>query len=589
MKTFMKTFWAAFLAFVVANILFVIVGFIILVGCLASSAMKSGSVEPIEQNSILKIDLGLAISERGSASPVGDLDLGLLSFSQEYALLDVIRAIESASFDERIVGIHINVPLDAYISTTNLEELRWALQGFKESGKFITSYSEYYPQSAYYLASVADSVFVNPEGGVLWQGMSANVMFFKGLLDKLEVEAQVTRHGEFKSAIEPYIMTSMSAENREQYAVLLETMWATVVGDVAASRGIAEADLERYADDLRAEDAREALACGMVSALKYQDEVDQALAEMTGEDEPVYLDFDNYMSDVKLRINDNSSNKIAVIYAAGGIVSGDSDQSNIGSDDMMSQLRKAREDDQIKAVVLRVNSPGGSALAAEVMWREVELLRAQKPVVVSMGDYAASGGYYIACPADMIIANRLTLTGSIGVFGLSFNVQNAMKNKLGITVDGVKTNTSSDFGSPYRAATRAEQAVLQKSVERVYETFTQRVADGRHMSVEDVDRIGSGRVWSGVSAREVGLVDAFGGLKEAIAFAADRAGIAEDFSIVGVEEKDTWDVFIELITGQVRSRIMSPQSRELDEMTRKINQLLRFEGVQAMSPEIEIN
>ncbi|MFI3266093.1 MAG: signal peptide peptidase SppA [Rikenellaceae bacterium] len=591
MGTFKKTFWAAFLAFFAANIAISIFTVIIVIGTLASVMMLGGSSVDIDDDSILRIDLSKTVSEQGAASPLGSFDLGVVSFTEELALLDVVSAIDNAASDKRIKGIYIDVPLSVATSSTNLEEIRSALLRFKNSGKFITSYSEFYPQAGYYLASVADDIFVNPEGGVAWHGMSANVMFLKNLLDKLQIEAQVIRHGQFKSAIEPYILSKMSPENRMQYTTLLETLWGTVVSDVSESLGVDSALLVKYANDLRAQEAKVALECKMVTELKYQDQVSEFLIDQSGSDDdgkPNFVELSDYISDLSVRANLTSSNHIAVIYASGGIISGDSENGNIGSKTLSEQLAKVREDDDVKAVVLRVNSPGGSALASEVMWREIELVRKQKPVIVSMGAYAASGGYYISCPADVILSNRMTLTGSIGVYGVVFNAQKGLNNKLGITFDGVKTGASADMGVPYRPLSTAEKAVMQKSVENVYSTFTKRVADGRNLSVEQVDKIGGGRVWSGVSAMEVGLIDGFGGLSDAILLAADRAGVISDYRIVGAVEKEPIDMLLEALAFKAKAKIDNTQAGELYNQSLKVEQMMRFSGVQTLSPILEI-
>lgn len=584
----MQTFWAAFLAFIVANVALLFIGILFLVGIIAASS--SGGAE-VKDKSILKIDFSTPITDQGGGAPM-DLDLKFMKLSQQNALVDVLNAINAAAKDDRIEGIYLDIPMGLSLSITNIEELRAALIAFKKSGKFIVSYAEAYPQSGYYLASVADSILVNPEGGVAWHGMAANIMFMKGLLDKAEVEAQIIRHGDFKSAVEPFMYTKMSDENRLQYKVLLESIWGTVVSQVSEARGIDSQALEGYAETLAVENAQVALESGMVTGLKYQDQVVDILSGLTGvegEDEPEMVSLSDYMSDFKSGNVSLSKNKVAVVYAEGTIVSGSSDQENVGSDALTEQLIKLRKDDDVKAVVLRVNSPGGSSLASEVMWREIELLRAKKPVVVSMGEYAASGGYYIACPADVILANKTTLTGSIGVFGLVFNAQKAFNNKLGITFDGVKTNASADMGSLYRPLTKAEMIVAQNGVERVYTTFVQRVADGRNLTTERVDEIGGGRVWSGVSAMELGLIDGFGGINDAIALAADRAGVASDFSVVGAEGKGSMDMIMESLFAQVRTMVMGAQATQLYEKTKAFEQAMKFEGIQALTPMVEMS
>lgn len=587
----MKTFWASFWAFFAAGAVLIILALFVLVGLLTSSLMGKMEVDEIDDNSIIKIDLSMAIADKGSSSPVGDLDLGLVKFSQQHALLDVVNAIDVAAVDGRVSGIYLEVPMAMNLSMTAVEDIRNALSRFKSSGKFVVSYSEYYPQNGYYLSSVADSIFVNPLGGVEWYGMSVDVVFVKGLLDKLGVEAQVVRHGTFKSAIEPYTLTKMSEASRKQYSSLLESIWGSVLSDVSRSRGIDSLKLIKYANDLRCEDPQIALDRNMVTGLKYQDQVVRSLADITNvDDDAKFYDLADYISMVETKKNKSSKNKIAVLYAQGTIMDGElKSQDILSSNNIIKELEKLRKDDDVKAVVIRVDSPGGSALAAEVIWREVELLRQKKPVIVSMGDYAASGGYYIACPADIIIANRSTITGSIGVFGVLFNAQQGLKNKLGVTVDGVKTNTSSDVGSVYRPITKAEQRVLQASIERVYDTFVERVAEGRDMSVRQIDQLGQGRVWSGVSASELGLIDGFGGLREAILLAVDRVGIASDFRVVVAGEKDNMTRILESLKGQTRARIFGSSGIDIYNQERIKQQLLKMQGVQALAPRVSFN
>lgn len=578
--TFMKTFWAALLAFIVANILLVLLTFMMFAGVVA---MMGDPVPVVRQGSILEIDFKQGITDSPSSSPIKSVGLSGVDFDRSNTLLQTLTAIEKASYDDNITGIYINIT-GGSISMANIEELRAALETFKESGKFVIGYSDVYSQMSYYFTSVADRIYLNPEGTILWKGISSNVMFYKGLLDKLGIHVEILRHGQYKAAVEPFMTDKMSAENREQTLLMLNTIWGSILQDVSLSRSIDSAVLSNYATELSVHSPKDALEYGLVDGLLYEDQVHSMLsklshnsmsvvdaeAELFGGEEslivsevvesaqdqieegettevtysgdteelkdPVFVSLSNYISTGAYGTANRSKNKVAVIYADGEIVDGESSQGTIGGATVAAKIAKARKDKAVKAVVLRVNSPGGSALASEIMWREMELTKQDKPVIVSMGGMAASGGYYISAPADLIIANKTTITGSIGVFGLLLDVSGGMKSKLGLTVDVVKTNPSADLGSLYRRISPHEKEVIMHGIEDVYDTFVGHVSDGRNLTREYVDGIGGGRVWTGVSALEIGLVDVFGGLKDAIALAADRAGVSGDFRVLEMVE-----------------------------------------------------
>mgnify|MGYP001777056268 FL=1 len=418
--------------------------------------------------------------------------------------------------------------------------MREALAAFKSSGKFIVSYNESYSQGQYYLASVADRIYIQPEGGMDWSGLSASVMFYKGLFDKLDLKAEVFRPTacRYKSAVEPYILDRMSDANREQMQELVNSLWGTISGEVARARGIDSVKMQRLTDALAVSLPEDALREGFVDGVVYEDQMRDVFAELgveTGDrDDDTFISLGDYAAMVGPDVSNLGADRVAILYADGQIVDGHGSGDAVYGNSLAAQLRDLRGDDAVKAVVVRVNSPGGSALASDVIWREMELLRAEKPVVVSMGSYAASGGYYISCPADVIVADRTTLTGSIGVFGMFLNPIDALKNKLGITLDGVRSNTSAGMGS-YTALTPAERASIMRGVDKVYTTFTGHVAEGRNLPVERVLEIAGGRVWSGEDALGIGLVDALGGLKTAIALAVDKAGLT-DYRVVEVRE-----------------------------------------------------
>lgn len=621
----MKTFWAALLAFIVGNILLWVLLVMFISGM---AAFMSDPVPTVKRNSVLLIDLAGGIDDSPDTSPAFSIGFSGVDFNRPNTLLQAVTAIERATYDNNIEGIYINLKAGGGVSLANLEELRVALEQFKdESGKFVISYGDYYSQMGYYFASVADRVYLNPEGLMDWRGLSGTKMFYKGLLDKLGIDVEILRHGSFKAAVEPFMLEKMSPENRLQTETMLNTIWGVILHDVSTSRGIDSAVLSNYATELSIRSGEYAVQYGMVDALVYQDQVKDILKlasaggrtldeaeymvlnsldaegdaaeEIAGVDkkdknggkkEVNMISLPNYVSAGKMLEDKSSKNKIALVYAEGDIIDGDGREGMVGGATLSAKLAKVRKDDKVKAVVLRVNSPGGSALASEVIWREMELIREVKPLIVSMGGLAASGGYYISCPADAIIADRTTITGSIGVFGMLANVSRGLKDKLGITVDVAKTNPSADLASPFRKITGYERDVIMRGVEQVYNTFVNHVADGRNMTFEAVDEIGGGRVWSGVSAMEIGLIDAFGGLKDAILLAVDRADVAEDFRIWEVvdEPETLTDILKQL------ANVRTPKIKdELGEMFMHYNALKNMvseQGVQARMPYIiEIN
>lgn len=574
---FFKTFWAALLAFVVINILIGVLSIMVVAGIAAS---LGETPQAVKSNSILKIDLSGSITDSPSASPFGAIDFMNMKVNTSNTILEALTAIEGVATDDNIKGIYINLQHTGSINAANIEELRSALLTFKESGKFVVSYNEVYSQFGYFLSSVADRVYLSPAGSVSWQGLAGSVMFYKGLLDKLGIQPEVIRHGTFKAAVEPFILDKMSPENRLQMMTLYNSIWGTVLSDVAASRSIDSATLSTYASELALKSAAQAKNLNFVDSLIYEDQmmdilgrladgdklsdidavrvVTDSTAEKADIDEPEFISLSRYISAAKPAVKKISKNKVAIVYADGTIVDGNSEEGKIGGATMAAKLAKVRKDKNIKALVLRINSPGGSALASEVMWREIELIRKDKPVVVSMSGVAASGGYYIACPADIVLANRMTITGSIGVFGLLYNAEKGLKDKLGITVDVAKTNPSADMGSPFRPMSSAEKAYLMYSVEDIYKTFVGHVADGRNLTFEAVDAIGGGRVWSGVSASQNGLIDGFGGLKQAIALAADRAAVSTDYRVSQiVDDEDQFTALFKSIASARTSAIKS--------------------------------
>lgn len=545
MKNFFRTFFACLIAlgvFMVLCVLFISV-----------LAMFSEKKVAIKNQSILHLKLDVPIVDKAEDNPLANFDWVNMKPNPNLGLNVILQNIKKASTDDKIKGILIETSM-INAGMASVEEIRDALVEFKESGKFIVSYGEIYTHKDYYLASVSDKVFLFPEGLVEFRGLSSKVMFLKGLLEKLDIEPQIIRHGKFKSAIEPLILDQMSEANKEQTMEYVSDLWNHMVEGISASREVSIEELNRIANELKIRSAEDALEHGFVDSLMYKDELINYLKAKTDIKEDKKLNMVSMMKykevidlDLKKKPLDK---KVAVIYAQGDINSGKSDPESIGSETLAGQIRKARKDDKIKSIVLRVNSPGGSALASDVIWREMVLAKETKPLVVSMGNVAASGGYYISCPANAIFASENTITGSIGVFGVIPNFQGFFENKLGITFDGVKTNDHSDIQSLVKPLDEHEREIIQEGVEDIYDDFIGKVAEGRSITKAAVDSIGQGRVWSGIDAKRIGLIDEFGGLNASIEKAAELAEL-EEYQIVEFPEKKEFIVaLLEGMTGE---------------------------------------
>lgn len=533
MKDFIKFTFASVLGVVLAGIIFTILGIVTMVGMVASSDTET----VVKENSIFVLDLEGTLSERVQDNPLQAL---MGEEYQTYGLDDILASIQKAKDNENIKGIYLQT---SYLETSfaSLEEIRNALKDFKESGKFIVAYADQYTQDMYYLASVADKVIVNPQGSIGWHGLASQPIFYKDLLKKVGVEMQIFKVGTYKSAVEPFIATEMSDANREQVTAFLGSIWGRLLEDVSASRNIPVETLNQYADQMMdLQPAETYLACGLADTLLYKDGVLDYLKEISGRESDEALrtlslqDMKNVKRNTPL---DKSGNIIAVYYAFGGIDDTTSPEEGIDSEKVIKDLRQLREDETVKAVVFRVNSPGGSAYGSEQIWREVVLLKEKKPVIVSMGDYAASGGYYISCAADYIVADPTTLTGSIGIFGMFPNMEGLLTDKLGLHFDLVKTNKFADMGNMTRPFNNDEKAAMQNYINNGYRLFVKRCADGRGMSVEAIEKIAEGRVWTGATAKELGLVDELGGLDKAIEIAAQKAEV-EAYSLINYPSMD---------------------------------------------------
>ena len=584
---FIKTFLAAILAFVVGSFLVFFLWIFILLG-IAGSMEKTVAVHA---ESILKIDFSDVLTDAPSSDPFAGIDFATLRSTRQLPLMKALRALEAAKDDSRIKGIYLRMNGNGGVmGAALLEELREAVVDFKQSGKFVVAYDETYSQGKYYLASAADKIYMQPEGAMDWSGLAFNLMFYKGLLDKLDIKAEVFRPTacKYKSAVEPYILPKMSDANREQMQALVNSMWNTIAGSVAEARGIDLKELNRITDKLEVSLPEDALEHGFVDSLIYEDQMKDIFAELgvasDSDGEYNFITLGEYASQVGADLKNISADQVAVVYADGAIVDGEGFGKEIYGNTLAAKIAGVRDNEKVKAVVLRVNSPGGSALASDVIWREIELLRAEKPVIVSMGSYAASGGYYISCPADAIVADKMTLTGSIGVFGMFLDTRDALKNKLGITVDGVKSNASADFAAT-SPLTPLQRAMIMRGVDRVYTTFTNHVAEGRNLPIGKVLDIAGGRVWLGKDALEVGLIDTYGGLKTAIALAVDKAELGDGYRVVEVKEEPTgFAAIIASLNVSVREAFARSELGLMMKEYNTVREALNQQGVLMYSP-----
>ncbi|GJM61022.1 signal peptide peptidase SppA [Persicobacter diffluens] len=549
-------------------------------------AMVSGSAdgsEPITKESILRLKLSTPIVERLNEDPM-DIIAQLQGEERPIGLNEIKKALQHAAEDDKIKAVYLEAPMISAGPSTALE-IHKALVEFKnESDKPVFAYSPYYSQLSYYVASAADSLYMNPVGGMELKGLSANISFFKGTLDKLGIKAEIFRVGDFKSAVEPYFRTNMSEENRLQYQELLGGVNDIMLEGISKGRKIAPTALHNISDSLLVRSTQDAMRYQLVDGLLYEDEVNaklRAFMELEEDDRIPFVGLSRYNSSVKNKVN-TSRDKIAVIYADGAIQTGKSKEGKIiGSKTLMEELAKARKDDKVKAVVLRVNSPGGSALASDMIWREVLLTREKKPVIASMGDYAASGGYYISMAADTIVAQPNTITGSIGIFAVLMNFEEFLNDKIGISHDIVKTGLFSDLGNPTRPMSAYERQIIQSGVNEGYEIFTSKAAEGRQMSKEDLLKIAGGRVWTGAKAQELGLVDVMGGMETAIEIAADKAGLEEYKISYRPEVKDKFQMLFENLNDEVQSKMVEYRFGPFANYAEELQRLEAIEGPQA--------
>ena len=578
MKNFLKTTLAVF----VALILFTIISGIVSISMLGAIASMGSTETTLQDNSILKINLTGTLTERVNEESLEYLLAQANNQPTPLGLNDLRSSLKKAATSDKIKALYLNCgSLSA--SPASAQELRTLIENFKtESGKPVYAYGDNYSQSAYWIASIADTLILNPQGTIGLVGMATQIPFFHEALDKLGVKMEIFKVGTFKSAVEPYILDEMSEPNRLQNEKMLNSMWSEIVEDIASSRNISANDINQHIDKgLVFSEANNILNQGFIDLIKYESEVTTLLKEQFGEDiKFVSLSkMKNVPSTEKF-----SMNKVAVLYATGEIDA--SSEGEMNSNDIVKELNKLANNDDVKAVVLRVNSPGGSAFGSEQMWFAAKQLRAKKPLIVSMSDYAASGGYYMSCIADTIVAQPTTLTGSIGIFGMFPNFA-GVADKIGVNFSTVKTNDIADLGNTMRPMTDSERAIIQNHVNRGYELFISRCAEGRNTSNDEIKLVAEGRVWTGSDALSIGLVDVLGGLDEAIAIAAAKAELTDNYAVAEYpKQKDVFTKLIEDLTGEthtsiiLKSKLTNPQLSILNSQLSTLNR----QGIQAITP-----
>lgn len=586
MKDFLKFTLATVTGIIISSVVLFFISILVVFSMVSSSESET----QVRKNSVMMLDLNGTLAERSQENP---LDLIMKDDYKTYGLDDILSSIKKAKENEDIKGIYIQAT-SLGAGFASLEEIRNALKDFKESGKFVVAYGDAYTQGLYYLSSVADKVLLNPQGMLEWRGLAATPMFFKDLLEKVGVEMQVFKVGTYKSAVEPFISTEMSAANREQINVYLSSIWGQITSAVAESRNLSVEALNKEADRmLMFYPAEESVKNGLVDTLIYKNDVRDYLKNLAGIDKDDNMPVLGIQDMINVKKNvprDKSGNVIAVYYAYGEIDGGSSASTDegINSEKVIKDLRKLKDNENVKAVVLRVNSPGGSAYGSEQIWYAVNQLKKEKPVIVSMGDYAASGGYYISCNADTIVAEPTTLTGSIGIFGMMPNAK-GLTEKLGVSFDVVKTNPYADFGNLTRPMNDGEKGLMQMYVNNGYELFLTRCSDGRGISMEELDKIAQGRVWTGSTAKELGLVDELGGLDKALEIAIAKAGV-DAYTVMSYPKKEG---FLESLMNTnpgnyIKGRMLNSKMSDMYRQFSIIENFDKIDRIQARVP-FELN
>lgn len=575
----------AFLRNLLATILGLFIFFFLLVMMVSGIAASADAEPEIKSNSVLHLKLSGVVVEKAVDDPIQEV---LGNGPAPISLLDLIDAIKAASQDEKIEGIYLE-PQFLAAGYSSLQEIRDALMDFKSSGKFLYAYGEYLSEGDYYLTSVADSIFLNPEGSLEFNGLKAGVTFFKGLFDKLDIEPEIFRVGEYKSFVEPFIRKDMSEENKRQLLELITSVHTTYLENVSEARNIPVAKLKTVSDQMQVRAPEDAVTAGLVDKVGYEDEMIDVIKKRMGVDLDKKVTLTPIRKYMKVaRSKGYSSNKVAVIVANGDIIMGEADDA-VGGEQFAQEIRKARENSSVKAIVLRVNSPGGSLTASDMIWREVMLTKGVKPIIASMSDVAASGGYYIAMACDTIVAQPNTITGSIGIFGILFNLGDFLENKLGITNETVSTGQFSDLMTVTRSLSPYERSIIQKQVEEGYKTFTTKAAEGRDMPLEELKKHAGGRVWSGEQALGRGLVDMVGSFDDAVAIAVEKAELGDDYSLRYYPKQKPLVEQILSELSEAEARVFGGPDEVFAPYMKKIKSLQRMQGIQARLPgEIQI-
>jgi protease-4 len=580
-------FWKSLLAAFLALVIFSVLSFILFIAVLAVGLSGNDAVV-IHPNTVLHLKLDVEITEREYSNPLAGIPIVGQADVPHIGLIELKETIRHAQEDDNIQGIYLDIS-HPRAGFSSLEEIRQSLLEFRESGKWVVAYTETMTEGAYYLASAANKIYLNPEGEVEFNGLSVEIMFFKKLFDKLEIRPEIFRVGAFKSAVEPFLLEKMSPENKLQLTELMNSVYGHMLNRIADARHMPVERLKEISDKMLVRNAALARELGLVDSLLYRDEFRDHLKtrlRLSGADTVTFVKYDEYrrsVSDYK-----SASNEIAVIVADGSIMPGKAEagQRIIGADTFVEAIRRAREDDNIKAIVLRINSPGGEFRASDMMWREITLAREQKPVIASMSDYAASGGYYLAMACDTIVAQPHTITGSIGIFGMMFDMSEFLSNKVGITFDEVRTGEFGDMYTLSRPLTEAERNYWQKNLDDHYASFTRKAAEGRHIPVEEIEKVASGRVWSGAQALDHKLVDVLGGFDDAVNIAAAKAGVAADYKLRFYPEQEL--TFFEQLMSQweedARTEALQAELGDLYGWYQQVHNLKSYQGVQARMP-----
>lgn len=581
MKQFFKFMFASIIGFFISLfILFFI--FILFSAVIISSVDKTGTVS-IAENTVLELDLNYEVPERTSYEPVSTFSL-VPKLKKTLGLNDLTKVIKNAKDDEKISGIYINLDNLIIGGINKVNAVRDLLIDFKSSEKFIIAHGNSISEKAYFLGSIADSIFLTPTGTIEFDGFAIELSFFKNTLEKLEIEPQIFQYGKFKSATEPFRLDKLSNENELQLKMYLNSIYGSFLNKISTSNNIDEDLLKDISNNLKITSAEDAKDFELIDDLLYEDQVDSVMNDL----------MNSSLNIKKVSVKDyfysmdansiSTNNRIAVIYALGEITNGSGDEFSIGTKNITNAIKKAKDNKRIKAIVMRVNSPGGSPLTSDMIWRELKLARDSKPVIISMGDVAASGGYYIAAPGTKIVSGPYALTGSIGVYGILPNTHKFFNNKLGVTFDGVETGENSNFGSITSPLNDAQKKYFQKQVDDIYYDFVNRVSEGRNMTFEEVDNIAQGRIWSGIDARKIGLVDTLGSLDLAIQIAADESDIKDYRILEYPAQKEAFDRILDLLTSDVKGKIDLFDLGEPLNKVYKISEALKYSGIQTRLP-----